>query len=498
MPVFEHVSFYPHPRTEVFAWHERPGAFVRLTPPGMAAVIDGPTDGIRDGSRVSLRISHPVIAGGSAMLGLPGAPGVRWTLHHLDHAEGVRFADEQLSGPFRAWRHDHLFSDGPDGGTVITDRVTWELPVPAAATAIVHDQLGRFFRFREDQLRGDLALHARLAHPGGGAGSTAQVVGGDASRRKGPAPRPLHVAVAGSSGLIGTQLCALLTTGGHRVTRLVRRDPAAPDEARWDPGATDTGRGGRPGRLDASVLADVDAVVNLAGRSIAGRFTREAKQEIHHSRIRATDTLARALAGLTDGRGRALIQASGIGLYGARRPGEVLTEHSVPGGGFLADVVRHWEAATVPASDAVRVVNLRIGVVLSEAGGALLPQLPLFGLGVGGPLADPEAVISWITLDDVARSFVHALRTASMSGAYNVVAPQPATYRELAMAVGRTLGRPAAIPTPGWLPRAVLGHSGYDQVIRTDQRVSAAALQKSGFRFAHPDLVRALRHVLRR
>ncbi len=455
MPVFEHVSSYPHPRADVFAWHTRPGGFVRLTPPGMATVVSGPTDGIGVGSEVVLRISHPVVAGFLPV-------GVPWRVRHVEFVDTERFVDEQVSGPFRSWRHEHRFADGPDGSTIITDRVTWELPVRLPAgldRSLVEGQLRGLFGFRERQLRDDLALHARLG------------------------ASPAHVVVTGASGLVGKQLCALLTTGGHRVTRLVRRAPGA-GEARWDPAT---------GKLDERVFADADAVVHLAGESIGGRFTARHKEAVLRSRIDGTRTLARALASSPV---RTLAQASAIGIYGARRPGELLTEDSAPGQGFLAEVVRAWEAEAADAG--VRTVFLRTGIVLSGGGGALLPQLPLFLVGLGGRLTRPDAWTSWIGLDDLARAYVHTLFTPSLAGPVNAVAPNPVTADEFARTLGRVLGRPSVLPTPGFGPALILGAEGRDQLIDTDQRVSAARLTASGFDFAQPTLPDAFAHALLR
>lgn len=469
MPVFEHVSSYPHPRAEVFAWHERGGGFVRLTPPGSATIVSGPTDGIREGSELVLRISDPVIAGLLPPVPLPGfgtgPVGLPWRVRHVDYVEGERFVDEQVAGPLRSWRHEHLFSDAPGGGTTITDRVTYELPadVLGVGAAAVRRQLEGLFRFREAQLRDDLALHARLAAP--------------ASR----------IVVTGASGLVGTQLCALLSTGGHEVTRLVR-GPAGSGEASWDPAG---------GRLDADALRGADAVVHLAGASIGGRFTPRHKEAVLSSRVDGTSLIARALAG--DGMPRTLVQASAIGIYGARRPGETLTEDSAPGTGFLADVVRAWEASATAAVEAgVRAAFLRTGIALSGGGGALLPQLPLYLVGAGGRLGAARAWLSWITLDDLARAYVHALFTPALSGPVNAVAPAPATNAVFARALGRALHRPALVPTPGFGPALVLGREGRDQLIDTDQRVSAGKLEGSGFVFAQPALPAALDHVLAR
>lgn len=467
MPTFEYVSRYPHPRAVVFAWHARPGAFVRLTPPGMATRLEG-TDDLTVGTEVLLRLSHPLVAGLRPRLGRRGRGpvGVPWRLRHTALVPDELFVDEQVAGPFRRWEHEHHFADGPGGSTVVTDRIRWELPARPACLAdpLVAMQLHGLFGFRERQLRADLALHARLA----------------------AAPRT--VVVAGASGLVGTQVCALLSSGGHTVRRLVRNAAPGPDAVAWDPSV---------GRLPADALTGADAVVNLAGHSLAGRFTRAHKRRVLVSRVAATATLANALA--ADPEGKHLVQASAIGYYGARRPGALLTEGSTPGEGFLADVVRHWEATTRPATDAgVRTVCVRTGVALSEGGGALLPQVPLFSLGLGGRLARPDAWFSWIGLDDLARVYAHALLTPTLGGPVNAVAPRPVTREEFARTFGRLLHRPSWLPTPAAFPKSLLGAEGYDQLIDTDQRVSAARLGDSGFRFAHPNLGDALRHLLMR
>lgn len=469
MPVFEHVSTYPQPRAEVFAWHTRGGGFVRLTPPGLATVVAGPTHGIEVGSEVTLRVSPPVLAGLLPEVRLPragkGPVGLPWRVRHVELVDGERFVDEQVTGPFRAWRHEHHFSDAPGGGTTIVDRVTWALPVGLPRrldAALVEGRLRALFAFRERQLRADLALHTRLA------------------------AAPAHVAVTGASGLVGTQVCALLTTGGHTVTRLTRSRRTAPGDAHWDP---------RSGFVDADALAAADAVVHLAGASIGGRFTRRHKAEVLASRVDGTRTIVAALA--ADGMPRTLVQASAIGIYGPRRPGELLSEGSESGTGFLADVVRAWEGAALPAEDAgVRVVRLRTGIVLSAGGGALAPQLPLFAVGLGGRLTAGSAWVSWITLDDLARAYVHALFTPGLTGPVNAVAPQPVTSGEFARELGRAMRRPAVVPTPAVGPALVLGRQGARELIATDQRVSAERLLGSGFVFDSPELPGALRHVL--
>ena len=468
MPVFERDSRYPFPREDVFAWHTRPGAFVRLTPPGMITTLRPPTEGIEVGSQADMVVSHPLIAGllpDIPRRGGRGPVGVRWRVRHTELEPGRRFVDEQVRGPFASWRHEHLFSDGPAGSTIITDRVTYELPptLPGRLPlALIEMQLDGLFAFRERQLRDDLDLHARL----------------------GAAPR--RILIAGSSGLIGAQLAALLTSGGHRVMRLIRSG-AAPDGIRWDPAR---------GKLDPNAIAGADAVINLAGSPLVGRFTRAHKDSVLRSRVDATATIARAVA---DAGVPALVQASAIGIYGPRRPDELLTERSAKGDGFLADLVESWERAAEPAAAAgARTAFMRTGMSLTEYGGSLAPQVPLFSIGLGGRLAPADAWISWISLDDAVRGFAHVALTDAAEGPFNLVAPRPVTQQGFAETLGRVLHRPAAVPTPSAGPKLVLGASGYDELIDTDQRVSSAKLSESGLWFAQGSLADALRHALMR
>lgn len=460
MPRFIHVSTLHAPRRRVFDWHTRPGSFVRETPPGLATLLSGPTDGINPGSELRLRISSPLVA--ALLPHVRGGPiGVGWWVRHVELVPGSRFVDEQVDGPFYHWRHEHDFADGPDGTTVLTDTVTWDAP-QGIPDEWIEAHLRALFRFRERQLRDDLDLFGRLNAP------------------------PTTVVMSGSSGLVGTQLRALLTAAGHRVVRLVRRDPSGPDEVRWDP---------RTLWLPKGTLRDAGVVINLAGETIGGRFTRARKAEILSSRVDATTTIAEAMA--REAPNASLVQASAIGIYGPRRPGELLDEASPRGKGFLADVVDAWERAAAPATRAgVRTVFLRTGIVLSGVGGALPPQLPLYLAGLGGRMTSADAELSWIGLDDLVLAYAHAAFTPSLSGPVPAVGPNPVTQAEFAETLGAALHRPALLPTPSFGPKLVLGSEGYDQLIDTDQRVSAAKLIGSGFRFGQVNLDEALRHVL--
>ena len=304
--------------------------------------------------------------------------------------------------------------------------------------------------------------------------------------------RAWTVAVTGASGLVGSALVTGLTSAGHRVVRVVRGAGAASVAgqrlARWDP---------ESGALEPSALAGADAVVHLAGESVAGgRWTEAKKRRIRSSRVDVTRRLAEALLRL-ERPPRLLVSASAVGYYGDRGS-EILREDSSPGPGFLAEVCREWEAATDPAARAgIRVVRLRIGMVLSRRGGALGAMLTPFRLGAGGPVGSGVQWVSWIAIDDLVGATLHALATESLAGPVNAVAPEPVTNRELARTLGRVLRRPALLPLPAVAARLLFGQMA-DELLLASARVEPARLRATGFTFRHARLEDALRHELGR
>jgi uncharacterized protein (TIGR01777 family) len=295
------------------------------------------------------------------------------------------------------------------------------------------------------------------------------------------------IAVTGSSGLVGTALINALKADGHTTRRVVRRSTGEdPNEIRWDPVA---------GTIDATAFNDVNAVVHLAGESVAShRWTTALKQQIRDSRVRGTTLLCQTLAGLAS-RPTVLISASAIGYYGDRGD-ERLDESSPPGTGFLADVCHEWEQTTTPARNAdIRVVNLRIGVVLSRKGGALKSMLTPFKLGMGGVIGDGRQYFSWITLEDLVRVIQFALNASTLIGPVNAVSPQPVTNREFTKTLGRVLRRPTVFPMPAFAARLVFGEMA-DEMFLASARVEPKALEAAQFDFFHPQLESALRHVL--
>jgi uncharacterized protein (TIGR01777 family) len=297
----------------------------------------------------------------------------------------------------------------------------------------------------------------------------------------------MQIAVSGSSGLVGSALLPFLTAGGDRVTRLVRKD-AGVGEIPWDPAG---------GVRDLSHLEGVDAVVHLAGENIAaGRWTAARKEKIRRSRVEGTRRLSESLARLSR-RPKVLVSASAVGFYGDRGD-EILKEDSAPGTDFLAQVCREWEAATEPASRAgIRVVQLRFGMILSPAGGALKKMLLPFKLGAGGRIGSGTQYVGWIGIDDVAGVIHHAIVTESLQGPVNAVAPTPVTNAEYTRTLARVLSRPAVAPMPAFAARLAFGELA-DALLLASQRVIPTRLQASGYKFRYPELEGALRHLLGR
>lgn len=312
----------------------------------------------------------------------------------------------------------------------------------------------------------------------------------------------MRIVVSGSSGLVGSALLPSLRSKGHDVGRMLRAAsrgaqgdrPAGGGSAaqgahdlRWDP---------LGGAIDTERLEGVDAVVNLAGESIAaGRWTAARKEAIRKSRINGTQLLAETLTKLRRPP-RVMVSASAIGYYGDRGD-EVLTETSARGHGFLPAVAVGWESATERAEKlGVRVVHLRFGVILSASGGALAKMLTPFRLGLGGPVGSGRQFLSWIALDDVVRAIEHALATETLRGPVNTVAPNPVTNLEFTRILARVLHRPAFAPFPAFAARLIFGEMA-DALLLASARVKPEALIRSGFTFRFPELEPALRQILK-
>lgn len=437
----------------VFAWHCRPGAFERLSPPWELVKVLARTGGVENGGQVVLAVRV-------------GGFWHRWVAEHSNYDQSRQFCDIQTEGPFAHWRHCHrVVPDGHDR-CYLEDDIEYALPCGRFGAwlggALVRRKLGRMFRYRHQITAGDLGLHQKYS-------------GGQF----------MKIAITGSTGLVGLALVPFLTTGGHHVTRIVRTSTTEGD-AVWNPGT---------GQIDAARLEGLDAVVHLAGENIAARrWNAEQKARIRDSRVQGTRLLCETLAKLRRPP-RVLVSASAIGFYG-NRGDEVLTERSTTGEGFLPEVCREWEAATKATEETgVRVVHLRFGIILSPKGGALAKMLTPFRLGLGGRIGNGRQWMSWISLDDVVGSIYHALATETLSGPVNAVAPNPVTNRDFTKTLGRILWRPTIFPMPTFMARLAFGEMANDLLLGST-RVQPVELLQSGYRFLHADLERSLRHLL--
>lgn len=293
-----------------------------------------------------------------------------------------------------------------------------------------------------------------------------------------------RILISGADGFIGTPLTRRLRERGDQVRKLTR-GPGGIDAVHWDPAA---------GQLDASELEGFDAVIHLAGESVEGLWTNRKKQKILASRRDGTKLLAESLAQCRR-RPECLISASAVGIYG-NRGDEILREDSPEGKGFMADVVRAWEAAAEPARSAgIRVANLRLALILAEQGGAMRPLKISFKLGVGGRLGDGEHWWSWVTLDDVVCAFIHAVDTVQVEGVYNVGAPAPIRNRDFVKLFGQAIHRPALIPAPAPILRLATGAMA-DELLLASQRLDSSKLEATGFSFEDAALEPALQRLL--
>lgn len=447
------------PAAKVFAWHERPGAFERLTPPWQKLELVSRSGGIRNGATVALRVKI-------------GPVWVRWDVEHRDYAEGSQFRDVQTNGPFAHWEHLHRFekANGDERACALTDAVTYQLPFGIlgriGSGLFARSELSRLFAYRHAVSKADIESAGRYI-----------------------SVRPMKFLIAGASGLVGKALIPFLQTQGHSVMRLVRRPPQAADEIYWNP---------ETGELAPEAMRGTDVVINLSGEGIAGaRWTAARKAAILRSRVDATRTLVAAMGAPMRTRPFVFISSSATGFYGDR--GEApLDEESSRGSGFLADVCDAWEREACAAEFlGVRVVRLRTGVVLTPAGGALAKLLPVFRAGAGGRLASGRMWMSWISIDDLVGAIYHAVLDRRCDGAVNAVAPEPVTNAQFTRVLARVLRRPAILPVPGTVLKAALGEMATETLLAST-RAAPGKLRAAGYEFRHENLEDALRHVLGR
>lgn len=437
---------------ELFQWHARTGAFERLQPSWEKIEIISRSGGLEKGSRIELRVKV-------------GPFWKRWISEHQDYQKGKFFQDLQIEGPFRYWNHFHRFeSDGPSSSFLV-DELEYSLPLGSLGWGIagkrIEKKLDRLFRFRHHITAEDLKAHQGV--------------------------KPMKILISGASGLIGSALTPFLTTGGHAVSRLVRsQSQAGTNGILWDPAS---------GKIDVNALEGFDALIHLAGENIAAaRWSDSQKAKIRDSRIQGTRLIAETISKLTNPP-KVFLQASAIGFYGDRGE-ELLDEKSARGKGFLAETCAAWEEASAPAAQkGIRVVQARIGVVLSPQGGALKKMLLPFKLGAGGILGSGKQYFSWIHINDIVSAIYHALQQDSLKGPVNLVSPNPVTNREFTKTFGRVLFRPTIFPMPAFAARLAFGEMA-DEALLASARVKPAKLAESNYSFRHPQLEESLQSLL--
>lgn len=453
--IFRRTVRIERPAAEVFAWHERAGAFARLCPPWERVEVTRHVGGIRDAARVSLRTKA-------------GPVWLNWEIEHRDYVEGRQFRDVLLSGPFAKWEHLHRVDPVGADACELTDEIRYRLPLGVlgrwGGAWFARRQLERMFVYRHAVTKADVETAASGAEK--------------------------CILVSGASGLVGRALVGFLQTQGHSVRTLVRRAAGRANEFQWDPTA---------GTMDARALAGTDAVILLGGENVAGgRWTAARKAAILSSRVEGTRTLAAGIAALApELRPEVVVSAAAVGFYGDRGDASV-DESAALGAGFLAGVCAAWEGELAAMEKlGVRTVMLRTGVVLSPAGGAVAKMLPAFWAGVGGRLGSGRQWMSWITPDDLCALYLRAVGDRAWRGAFNAVAPVAVSNAEFTATLGRVLRRPAVLPVPSSALRLIFGGMA-DETLLASTRAIPARASAAGFVWRHADLEAALRHVLGR
>nr|WP_319394601.1 TIGR01777 family oxidoreductase [uncultured Desulfobacter sp.] len=453
--VFTHKTTIHAPVSKVFAWHAKAGAINRLTPPwAPLALVSRKGRGIDKGVEVTFKIK---------VFGIP----MTWQARHIDYKENQMFRDHQLKGPFAEWEHSHLFHEQTADSTVMEDRVKFRLPFGIFSLPFygyAKKELERMFTYR----------HRVLKH--------------DMEHRVGKIPTQ-RILISGGSGPIGKALVSFLTTCGHDVIRLVR-DPSLRSEGTcfWDP---------YQNIFDVDAVGPVDTVINLNGLDISrGRWTSRQRAKILDSRVIPTRVLVEKMKRMGRPPGT-FISASAIGFYGDCGD-DRLTEKSEGKDCFISRVCSQWEAASMGAEKAgIRTVQLRIGVVLTPAGGALERMYLPFLMGLGPRLAGGGQYMSWIGMEDVLGSILHILGNDEIRGPVNLTAPEPVTNGEFTRTFARVLGRRAPFVLPEVVVTALWGEMGKETLLAS-ARVLPEKLIKSGYRFMYPRLETALGHELGR
>ena len=454
--LYSYESNISAPAADVFAYHERVGAFQRLIPPWESVRVVSSKGGIQNGDSVTIKMN----------LGLFKT---LWEATHQEYQKNRQFVDVQVKGPLKFWKHTHSFRSLDTHQTNLKDTIQLELPFGYVGRSLVYPKvlkkLNKLFTYRHAITQNDLKDWMEL--------------------KSFPASK---VAITGGNGLIGSELAVFLKAQGHEVVILSRSGKSnvyGVPGVRWDPFKK---------FIDAKSLSDVDCWIHLAGENVSkGRWTKKRIRKLKDSRVISTKFLVEFILNQKI-LPKVFITASGAGYYPSSS--ELMTEDSENGKGILAGICSAWEDASSPLiGTSIRRVVLRTGIVLSKKGGALGKLLPIFKMGLGGPVGTGKQFWSWIAMEDLMRIYNLAAKDPKIEGIYNAVAPNASMNKEFADVLGSALRRPALIRTPSSVLKIALGRMA-DDALLASQNVSPERLIDSDFNFNFPDLELAVSHCL--
>ncbi len=442
---------------KLFTWHEGKGAVLRLTPPWIPLkIIARSGEGIQEGAKIRFKIKFFKIP-------------MVWESEHINYQKNKFFKDMQTKGPFPLWVHSHMFRQDGTHHSIMEDKIEFKLPFQTLTRPFykfVIKEFERMFAYRHRILKYDLENNAN---------------------RNGEKKRIL---ISGSGGTIGSALIPFLQTLGHDIIRLVRKKgKLVNDELFWDP---------YRGILDLEKAGKLDAVINLNGVNITDkRWTEKQKQSIFDSRVISTRLLAQKTACL-DHVPDVFLSASAIGFYGEGGD-TILTENNHAGDYFISKVCRQWENASIEAfkKTNIRCVQLRTGVALTPAGGALAKMMLLFRLGLGAQFSHGRQYMSWISIEDVLAGILYILNHDKITGPVNLTSPCPVTNKEFSKTLATVFSKKILFAVPEFAAKVLWGKMGKETFLAS-VRVMPEKLLNNGFNFQHKNLLPALIDLLGR
>tara|TARA_A100001015_G_scaffold318935_1_gene440314 strand:+ start:4161 stop:5552 length:1392 start_codon:yes stop_codon:yes gene_type:complete len=446
---FKMATHMPVPAHQLFSWHERRGAFERLTPPWQRLDIVYNSGSLLPGSYVIFKAYY-------------GPFFITWKAEHIHYDKNREFIDTQKKGPFKTWVHHHITKEKNATTSILKDSITYTLPMKHIniGKCSINTSLKQLFAYRHKTLHTDLYIQNKYCFK-----------------------KPLKIAITGSSGTIGQCLSAFLTTAGHCVIPITRKKITT-QHIFWDINRQ---------FIENDKLENIDAVINLCGENIGQRkWSAQQKERIYNSRILSTRLLANALNTLKSPP-HTLISASAIGYYG-KNAQHVKNENQLGGNDFLATVCEKWEQAAQHFTQG-RVVNPRFGIVLTPKGGALKKMLPVFRAGLGGQLGSGSQIMSWISIDDLIYTLYHILYTHTLSGPINITSPHSVSNRLFTQTLGQILKRPYIFSIPEKILKIIFGEMA-EGTLLADINAIPSKLLKSGFTFQYDKLETTLRHLL--